>query len=84
MEAQFLGRRITAVGAEKPQQSNKYFFQYSAFASERHQVRTRERQTCFLPRAPSSLVMPLGVVDLTTNHKPTLPSHKSLMGINFR
>jgi len=23
-------------------------------------------------------------VDLTTNHKPTSPSHNSLMGINFR
>jgi len=26
----------------------------------------------------------MGAVGLTTNHKPTLPSHKSLMGINFR
>jgi len=25
-----------------------------------------------------------GVMGLTTNHKPTLPSRKSLMGINFR
>jgi len=41
-------------------------------------------QTCFLPRASSSLIAPLGDVDLPTNHKPTLPSHKSLMDINFR
>jgi len=37
------------------------------FCSERHLVSLR----------------PMGVVGLTTNHKPTLPSHKSLMGINF-
>jgi len=37
-----------------------------------------------LPRAPSSLITPLGVVGLTATHKPNLPSHKSLMGINFR
>jgi len=61
-----------------------YFLQFSAFASERHQVRTRGRQTFFLSRAPSSLVTPLGVVGLTTNHKPTLSSHKSLMSINVR
>jgi len=36
------------------------------------------------PRASFSLVASLGVVVLTTNHKPTFPSHKSLMGINFR
>jgi len=52
--------------------------------SERHQVRTQGRQTFLLPRAPTSLVTPLRAAGLTTNHKPTLPSHKSLMGINFR
>jgi len=26
----------------------------------------------------------MSAVDLTTNHKPSLASHKSLMGINFR
>ena len=53
------GRRITAVGAEKSPQCHKYFLQYSAFASERPQVRTWGRQTCFLPRAPSNLVTPV-------------------------
>jgi len=52
---------------------SKYFFQYTTLASESHQVRTL-----------SSLVSPLGVVDLPTNHKPSLPSRKPLMGINFR
>jgi len=75
--AQFLGRRITIGAPEKSQQCHKYFLQYTTFASERHQVRTWGRQTCFLSRAPSSLVAPLGVVDLATNHTPTLPSHKS-------
>jgi len=28
--------------------------------------------------------MPLGVVDLPTNHKLTFHCHKSLMAINFR
>jgi len=52
------GRRITMGGAEK---SRQYFLQYSTFASERHQVRTLGRQTCFLPQAPSNLVTPLVV-----------------------
>ena len=46
-------------GAEKSQQFHKYFLQYSKFPSERHQVRTWERQTCLLSRAPSYLVTPL-------------------------
>ena len=78
------GRRITVRGAEKSQQCHKYFLQYSTFASERHQVRTRECQNCILSRVPSSLVKALGAVGLITNLKPTLPSHKLLMGINFR
>jgi len=36
-----------------------------------------------LARASSSLVTPLGAVGLSTNHKPTLPSHRSLISINF-
>jgi len=36
-----------------------YLLQCSTFASERHQVRTWGRQTCFLPQAPSNLVTPL-------------------------
>jgi len=66
------------VATEKSQPCHQHFFQYRTFASERPQVRTRGRQTCFLPRAPSSLVTPLGVVGLTTTHKLTLPSRKSL------
>jgi len=34
------GRQITAGGAEKSQQCQKYFLLYSAFTSERLQVRT--------------------------------------------
>jgi len=52
-------RRMTAEGAEKSQQSHKYFLHYSTFASERSQFRTRWRQTCFLPWALSNLVTPL-------------------------
>jgi len=36
--------------------------QCSTFAFERPQVRTRGRQTCFLPRAPSNFVTPLEVL----------------------
>jgi len=50
------GCQITAGSAIKPRQCHKYFFQYSAFASERSQVWRWGRQTCFLPRAPSNLV----------------------------
>jgi len=53
------GHQITAGGAEKSQQCRKYLLQYSTFASERPQVRTWGRQTCFWPRAPSNLVTPL-------------------------
>jgi len=45
-------------GPEKSQECHKYSLQYSTFASERLQVRTWWRQTCFLPRAPSNLVTP--------------------------
>jgi len=43
---------------EKSQKCHKYSLQYSKFASERAQVRTWGRQTCFLPLAPSNIVMP--------------------------
>jgi len=46
-------------GRRKSQPYHKCFLQYSIFASERSQVRTWGRQTCFLPRAPSNLVTPL-------------------------
>ena len=41
-------------GTEKSQQCYKYFLYYSAFASERPQVRTRGRETCFLFQAPQT------------------------------
>jgi len=44
---------------QKSQQYHKCFLQYSIFASERPQVRTLVRQSCFLTRAPSNLVTPL-------------------------
>ena len=57
--APFPGCRVTVGGTEKSQQCHKCFLQYSAFASERPQFRTREHQTCFLPQAPSNLVASL-------------------------
>jgi len=53
---------MVAGDTEKSQQCHKYFLQYSTFASERPQVQTWGRQTCFLPRAPSNLVAPLSGV----------------------
>jgi len=50
---------MTAWGAENCQQCHKYFLHCTTFASERPQVRTWERQTCFLPRSPPNLVTPL-------------------------
>jgi len=45
-------------GGKKSQQCHNHFFQSSrpTFASERPQVRTWARQTCFFPQAPSNLV----------------------------
>jgi len=45
-------------GGRKSQQCQKYFFQYSTLACKRPQVWTQGHQACFLPRAPSNLVMP--------------------------
>ena len=53
------GRRMTAWSAGKSQQSQKHSLQHSTFASERPQVQTWGRQTCFLPQASSNLVTPL-------------------------
>jgi len=58
--AQFHRRRIT-LRPKKSQQCYNHFLQYSTFASERPQVLTWVRQTCFLPRPPSILVTPLSV-----------------------
>jgi len=62
---QFPGCRTTAGGAESLRWQLKSlnvtctFFNTSEIASERPQVRTWGRQTCFLPRAPSNFVTPL-------------------------
>ena len=50
-----------ARGRNSPKSPNNVIstFFRSTFASERPQVRTEGRQTCFLPRAPSNLVTPL-------------------------
>jgi len=45
--------------AETSQQCHKHLLQYTTFVSERPQVRTWGRQTCFLPRAATNLVTPL-------------------------
>jgi len=68
--AQFPGRQITMGAANNcggrrkvPIMSHhKYFLQYSTFASEKPRVRTWERQTCSLTRAPSNVVMPLQIL----------------------
>jgi len=52
-------RCMTPGDADKSQQCHTYFLQYNTLPSERHQVQTWGRQTCFLPRAPSNLVTPL-------------------------
>jgi len=46
---------------KKSQQCHKHFVQYSAFASERPQVRTWGCQTCFLLQALSNLITPLHI-----------------------
>jgi len=58
------GRRMTAGGAEDIQQCHKYFLQYSQFASIRLQIQIWGSQSCFLPRAPSNLVTPLGIMQI--------------------
>jgi len=60
---------MTAKGAEKSPQYHRYFIQYSAFASERLQVRTLGRQTWLLPRGPSNLITPLFDNDI----RPVVP-----------
>jgi len=66
-----MGRRITAVGAEWLRRRRKVptmsqvlssIPPYSTFGSERSQVRTWGRQTCFLPRTPSNHLTPLDTV----------------------
>ena len=56
--AQFPWRKITMGSAETSQPCLKYFVQYSIFASERPQVRTWGRQTCFCPGPHISSLRP--------------------------
>jgi len=68
---QFPGLGITMGGPndcgvlEKSQQCHKYFLQCSTLASERPQVGTYGRQTCFWPQAPFNLATPLNVMAKT-------------------
>ena len=69
--AQFPGLGITMGGPndcgvlEKSQQCYKYLLQCSTLASERAQVGTYGRQTCFWPQAPFNLATPLNVMAKT-------------------
>jgi len=82
--AQFPGRRIImgapnhCGGLQKSQQFHIYFFQYSKFAFERPQVRTRGRQNCFLLRAQCNLATPLaaGQLWLAVNDCPVGLPHQ--------
>ena len=49
------GDAESLAGAEKTQKFRKSFLHFSIFAFESRKVRTRGRQTCSLPRAPSNL-----------------------------
>jgi len=69
--AQFPGHRIAMRapndrGGRQKVLTMSQVLQCSTFASERPQVRTWGRQTCFLPRAPSNLVMPLAVIQYSS------------------
>jgi len=76
--AQLPGRRITLGAlkyceapndcgdAKKSLQCHAYILHYSTFASGGPQVRKWGRQTCFLPRAPSNLVMPLAGIQYSS------------------
>ena len=68
------------LGAKKSQQCDKHFFQNTTFASERPQVRTWGRQTCFLPQAPSNLVTPLHITIVSQNWEICLQKYLSISG----
>jgi len=84
--SQFPGRRITAGGAKKSQQCHKYFRQYSTFASEKHQVRTRGAKLASWPGRHLASLRPW--VWWVLQQIISLPyigtSHWWVMGINFR
>ena len=64
------GRNDEGQGAQLPGRRKvltmSHELQCSTFASERPQVRTQGRQTCFLPRAPSNFVEPLTVIQYSS------------------
>ena len=57
-EAQFPGRRKVITMSQE--------LQCLTFASVRPQIRTKGRQTCFLPRAPSTFFAPLTVIQYSS------------------
>jgi len=63
--AESLWRRWMTAGRRKVLTMSQDL-QYSAFASEKPQVRTYGRQTCFLARAPSNFVTPLTVIQYSS------------------
>jgi len=66
--AQFPRRRIIMGARKSPSNVTSTFFN-SRFASERPQIRTWGRQTCFLSRAPPNLVTPLYTPDISQNKR---------------
>jgi len=67
-------------GTEKSQQCHKHFLQYSKFSSERAQVRTWGRQTCFLPRAPSALAFIVKKICVCNVYKPSIQKVRNVTG----
>ena len=70
--------------SEKHQKCHTYFLQYGKFAFERAQVWTWERQTCFLPRAPSNFVTPLYQWIVNTLHWQELKLNRFGKATYFR
>jgi len=68
------------VGGQKSQQCHKHFLQRSTFVSERPQVRTWGRQTCFLPQAPSNLVTPLYITTVSQHGEICLQKYLPISG----
>jgi len=87
MGVQFLGRRITAGGAEscvgrrKLPIIHKYFLHYSTFAPKDLRFEHGGRQTCFLPLAPSNLVTPLSAACVTATFLPPFKRILVLCGL---
>jgi len=77
--AQSRGHRINA-GAKKSQQCHKHLFQNSTFASEKPQVRTWGRQTCFFSQAPSNLGTPLHITIVKSKWRNLLQTYLPVSG----